>query len=112
MKLIIAIVHSDDTRNLLDRLARRNFSATVTTSSGGFLRTSNATVFCGVEDERLEASREFFRLGSELGLPWEWRPLAGWGHAMNPQLDAAVRELFRTQLQAVGEKTDFFQSRY
>lgn len=69
-------------------------------------------IACGVEDERLEASHEFFRRGSELGLPWEWRPLAGWGHAMNPQLDAAVREFFRTQLQAVGEKTDFFQSRY
>ena len=37
MKLIMAIINSDDTRNVLDRLARRGFSATVTSTTGGFL---------------------------------------------------------------------------
>ncbi len=37
MKLIMAIINSDDSRNLLDRLARRGFSATVTSTTGGFL---------------------------------------------------------------------------
>ncbi len=50
MKLIMAIINSDDTRNVLDRLARRGFSATVTSSTGGFLRVGNATIFCGVDD--------------------------------------------------------------
>jgi uncharacterized protein YaaQ len=54
MKLVMAIVSSDDSRNLLDRLARRGFSATVTSSLGGFLRMGNATIFCGVEDESME----------------------------------------------------------
>lgn len=61
MKLIIAIIHSDDTRNLLDRLARRHFSATVTSSSGGFLRISNATIFCGVEDDKVEEALQIIR---------------------------------------------------
>ncbi|GIV76069.1 cyclic-di-AMP receptor [Litorilinea aerophila] len=54
MKLVMAIINSDDSRNLLDRLARRGFSATLTSSSGGFLRISNTTVFCGVEDDKVE----------------------------------------------------------
>lgn len=54
MKLVMAIVNSDDSRNLLDRLARRGYSATVTSSAGGFLRIGNTTVFCGVEDTKVE----------------------------------------------------------
>ncbi len=54
MKLIIAIVNEEDSRNLLDRLGRRGYSATITGSMGGFLRISNATVLCGVQDEQVE----------------------------------------------------------
>lgn len=54
MKLVMAIINSDDTRNLLDRLARRGFSATVTSTTGGFLRIGNTTVFCGVDDDKTE----------------------------------------------------------
>ncbi len=53
MKLIIAIVNSDDSRNLLERLGRQGFSATVTSSAGGFLHVSNSTIFCGVDDSEL-----------------------------------------------------------
>jgi hypothetical protein len=52
MKLVMAIINSDDTRNVLDRLARRGFSATVTSTTGGFLRVGNTTIFCGVDDMR------------------------------------------------------------
>jgi uncharacterized protein YaaQ len=54
MKLVMAIINSDDSRNLLDRLARRGYSATVTASSGGFLRIGNTTVFVGVDDAKVE----------------------------------------------------------
>jgi uncharacterized protein YaaQ len=54
MKLVMAIVSNDDTRNLLDRLARRGFAATVTASTGGFLRIGMTTVFSGVEDSKVE----------------------------------------------------------
>lgn len=61
MKLVIAIVNEEDSRNLLDRLGRRGYSATVTGSTGGFLRTSNVTVLCGVEDEQVEDVLTLFR---------------------------------------------------
>jgi uncharacterized protein YaaQ len=54
MKLVMAIVNSDDSRNLLDRLMRRGFSATVSASAGGFHRIGNATIFCGTEDEKVD----------------------------------------------------------
>ncbi len=54
MKLVIAVVNTEDSRTLLDRLARRGLTATVTTSAGGVLRVSNATIFCGVEDDQVE----------------------------------------------------------
>jgi uncharacterized protein YaaQ len=54
MKLVMAIVNSDDSRNVLDRLSRRGFAVTVTSSTGGFLRIGNTTIFCGVEDAQVE----------------------------------------------------------
>ena len=54
MKMVMAIVNSDDSRNVLDRLMRRGFSATVTSSAGGFLRIGNTTIFCGVENEQID----------------------------------------------------------
>lgn len=53
MKLIIAVVNSGDSHTLLDRLGRQGFSATVTSSAGGFLHVSNSTIFCGVDDNDL-----------------------------------------------------------
>ena len=53
MKLIMAIINSDDSRNLLDRLACC-FSATVTATTGGFLRVGNTTIFCGVADDKVD----------------------------------------------------------
>ncbi len=61
MKLLMAIINSDDTRNVLDRLARRGFSATVTSSTGGFLRVGNTTIFCGLEDGKVEEAISIFR---------------------------------------------------
>ena len=61
MKLIMAIINSDDTRNVLDRLARRGFSATVTSSTGGFLRVGNTTIFCGVDDMKVDEILGIFR---------------------------------------------------
>ncbi|MBI3913373.1 MAG: cyclic-di-AMP receptor [Chloroflexi bacterium] len=54
MKSIVAVIHSDDTGGLLDALRERNFSATMTSSTGGFLREGNATIFVGVEAEGVD----------------------------------------------------------
>lgn len=61
MKMVMAIVNSDDSRNLLDRLSRRGYSITVVNSTGGFLRFGNTTVFCGVADEQVERVLEIVR---------------------------------------------------
>ena len=54
MKAVIAIVQTDDASNLLDALRDNNLPATMTSSTGGFLREGNATIFVGVEDEKVE----------------------------------------------------------
>ena len=61
MKLVIAIVNEEDSPNLLDRLGRRGYSATITGTRGGFLRIGNATIFCGVQDEQVEDVLTVFR---------------------------------------------------
>lgn len=61
MKLIMAIINRDDTRSVLDRLASGGFSATVTSSTGGFLRTGNTTIFCGVDDTQVDEVLDIFR---------------------------------------------------
>ena len=53
MKLVIAVISSRDTNALLDSLNREEFGATLINSRGGFLREGNATVFIGVDEERL-----------------------------------------------------------
>ena len=53
MKLIMAIFSSDDTREVLDRLTKAGFRATVIGTTGGFLREGNTTIFLGTEDEKV-----------------------------------------------------------
>lgn len=54
MKLIMSIINSDSQRILLDAMARNGFSATVISTTGGFLRLGNTTLFCGVADDRVQ----------------------------------------------------------
>lgn len=54
MKLIVAIVHAEDSRKLLDALMAEGFHATKVNSSGGFLVRSNAALLIGVEDEQVQ----------------------------------------------------------
>ena len=50
MKLVVAIVHSEDAGALVNALLDKEFRATRLQSSGGFLKQSNATIILGVED--------------------------------------------------------------
>ncbi len=54
VKLVVAIVHSEDAGVLVDALLERDFRATRLHSSGGFLKQSNATVVLGVEDDEVD----------------------------------------------------------
>jgi uncharacterized protein YaaQ len=54
VKLVVAIVQSEDAADLLDSLNRHDFRATRIKTAGGFLREANATMFVGVDDERVD----------------------------------------------------------
>jgi uncharacterized protein YaaQ len=54
VKLVVAVVHNEDARVLIDALIKREYRATWIHSSGGFLKQSNATVLLGVEDGKVE----------------------------------------------------------
>jgi uncharacterized protein YaaQ len=61
MKLIIAIISSDDARDALDRLTKAGFRATVISTTGGFLREGNTTIFLGTEDQQVAQALEVLR---------------------------------------------------
>ena len=54
MKLIVAIVHSEDAGGLVEALLEREFRATRLHSSGGFLKQSNATILVAVDDDAVD----------------------------------------------------------
>ncbi len=49
----MAIVSSDDSRDVLDKLTKAGFRATVISTTGGFLREGNTTFFLGVDDHKI-----------------------------------------------------------
>jgi uncharacterized protein YaaQ len=54
MKLVMSIVHSDDAGRLVSALTAAGYRATTISTTGGFLRQGNATVFVGTDDEKVE----------------------------------------------------------
>jgi len=62
MHLIFAVVQNHDADMLFRRLADEGIGATRIGSSGGFLRHANATIFIGVERERLDDAIAILRV--------------------------------------------------
>ena len=54
MKLVLSIVHDEDSPRLMAELNKSGYRVTKLNSSGGFLRSGNTTLMIGVEDEHLE----------------------------------------------------------
>ncbi len=55
MKLLLAIVQSEDAPGLIERLTERGFRATRINTAGGFLKASNTTVLLGIDDDQVES---------------------------------------------------------
>lgn len=53
MKMIITIIHDEDSHLLVEKLFNAGFSSTKLASTGGLLRTGNTTLFIGVEQEQV-----------------------------------------------------------
>lgn len=54
MKLIIAIVSSDDTNRVMKHLVKYKYFVTRMSTSGGFLKSGNSTLMIGANDEQVE----------------------------------------------------------
>jgi uncharacterized protein YaaQ len=52
-KLLIAVVHEDDTSRLVEALRGAELRVTVLLSRGGFLQARNAMLYIGVDDARV-----------------------------------------------------------
>lgn len=61
MKLIIAIVHSDDSNRLIAALNEHKYSVTRLATTGGFLRAGNTTLLIGVDDNLTEDAIDIIR---------------------------------------------------
>jgi uncharacterized protein YaaQ len=53
-KLIVVITSNDEADALIKKLVERGYPATKVSSTGGFLRRGNATIFSGVESGDLD----------------------------------------------------------
>jgi len=53
MKLIVAIISSDDANKVQKALVKEKFFSTRLTTTGGFLRTGNVTFMIGTNDEKI-----------------------------------------------------------
>jgi uncharacterized protein YaaQ len=65
MKFVIAIVQDYDCDRLLRAITEKGLRATKISSTGGFLRMGNATVFIGVERDRVHEALELIRQNCE-----------------------------------------------
>ncbi len=54
MKLVIAIVHSDDAQAVLTEISKSGYSATKLSTTGGFMRAGNTTLLIGVEEAEVD----------------------------------------------------------
>lgn len=61
MKMVVAIVHSDDASGLSKALSQSGYGVTHLKSAGGFLRKQNATILAGVPDRDVERVLEIVR---------------------------------------------------
>ncbi len=54
MKLIIAVVQSQEADEVVDALVQAEYRATRFASTGGFLRRGNTTIMVGVQDQQVD----------------------------------------------------------
>lgn len=61
MKLIMSIVNSDDAGRLVQALTKAGYRATTISTTGGFLRQGNATIFVGTEEDKIPEVLQMIR---------------------------------------------------
>lgn len=61
MKLLICVVQDDDAHHLMEDFIDKSFRVTKLSSTGGFLKKGNTTLFLGVEDEEVDDALDIIR---------------------------------------------------
>jgi uncharacterized protein YaaQ len=71
MKLIIAVVQSQESDAVVDALVEAEYRATRFASTGGFLRHGNTTIMIGVQDQQVDHVLQVLRkaVNAEEGSP-------------------------------------------
>ena len=54
MKLVIAIINSDDSSAVMSNLTKAGYTVTKLSTSGGFLKAGNVTLLIGVEEKKTD----------------------------------------------------------
>lgn len=54
MKLILSIISSEDSSNVLNALTSQHFQVTKLSTTGGFLKKGNTTFISGVQDDKVD----------------------------------------------------------
>ena len=52
MKMVFAIVSDEDSSRLISELNKLGYRVTRLNTTGGFLRSGNTTLMCGIDDEK------------------------------------------------------------
>ena len=61
MKMLLAIINSDDAHSVMNHLMEAGFQITKLAATGGFLRAGNVTILIGLEDSRLDEAMDIIR---------------------------------------------------
>ena len=61
MKLILAIINSDDANSVSNALTDSGFHVTKLSTTGGFLKVGNTTFITGVDDDKVDAVIEIIK---------------------------------------------------
>jgi uncharacterized protein YaaQ len=77
MKLLIAVVQTDDAAVLTDALVRREIGVTRIDTSGGFLRRGNSTIVIGVDADRVDEVLGLFHSNCRTRLEFVTPTMAG-----------------------------------
>lgn len=54
MKLLLVVVQDTDVNMLMEDLVDKGFRVTKLSSTGGFLKSGNTTIFMGVDEEKMD----------------------------------------------------------
>lgn len=61
MKMLLAIINSDDAHSVMNHLMEAGFQITKLATTGGFLRAGNVTILIGLDDSRLDEAMDLIR---------------------------------------------------